>query len=218
MTRFLRAVAAPLLLALPAAAHAQTGNGSDVTGPNTAGSSIAGGIFALSFPPTQINTPGGTITVPPNLVIIVNTVLGGGFANIGGSSFGFSPESGNAIIGFGSGGGVPLNVLLNALLGPLLPGSGAADEAADATVHGPSAPRDDDRPAASGRGELERALAEQLAQRLSGILRQPTPRRIAALADAYNRLVDAAPAEYLRKPPETLVAIRVLIDGLIAAK
>jgi hypothetical protein len=193
-----------LLLGGAGTLSAQSGNGSDVSGPNVTGSSIAGGAFVptplspVSTPipaPTSVpDVPAVSLPIPAALVPTVTALVGGTAA----------PPSAP---------GGPASTPIPAETGILLvqlaasaPGSAVTVAAGSALLAqltgGTAAPGVD--------------VATNLLGSMSGVLAAPTPANIAAAVGAYNALVADAPAGFLSNPPPAFQAILLLLGNLVA--
>lgn len=195
-----------LALVATAALEAQTGNGSDVTGPNTTGSSVAGAAFVpTALSPVITPLPGAlSMTgVPAVSALIPAAVVSTVHALYGGTAT-LPEESGVApALPIPAESGIMVVQLAVAPVGSPLAGRLSAALLVQLTT------------AESGAPSVE-AVADLLGL-LTGVLSAPTPARIAAAVGAFNAVLEQAGPGYLASMPTPLLAMRVLLGRLALA-
>lgn len=194
-----RAVALALLVS-PLSLVAQTGNGSDVTGPATTGSTTAGGAFVPSpTAPTPVpippagGVPGLSIVVPAQVAPLVTALTTAGPLPVGSVPglilVTISPEVGSLVVQLAANTSPTAAAQITTSLSQQL------SVGANASVS---------------------AAINTLLANMGGVLANPTPANIAQAVNALNQLVSGAPAGYLASPPPALQATLLLLNGLAA--
>lgn len=187
-TVILTAGTAGLLAATPALA--QFGNGSDVSGPPTTGSSIAGGSFA----PASGNGGGAGVGATATASPAVNAAIGAAGASVSTQLASGSMPAVN---------GVAIPAQVQASVGAVLSGSASPAQVQQiSTALG-----------ASGNTQAAAALVDAM----SGLAAGGSPAQLTAAIVQFNILVSTASVTFLANPPAAFLAIAATLNTLSAS-